>query len=194
MLNPQELIPFCSTDETRPSLRQPYTRGGYTYATDGRIAVRVPAIDGIPDRVPAIDGIPDVERAPDCEGVFRTLTPTDAPWQPIPTDLPELPDGHECPECNGRAEVRWSYRDKDGDKHERSFECPVCDGDGVIEGRPVPMPWQGLTLDARRVAKFAALPGPVEFQAPSDPYEPVRVRFNGGIGLFMPMTEVGGRA
>ena len=184
MLNPQELIPFCSTDETRPSLRQPYTRGGYTYATDGRMAIRVPAIEGIPD----------VERAPDCDSmVFRVFQQSDAPWLPIPTSLPEIPDGPECRECNGRAEVRWKYRDGFGETHERSFECPVCDGEGVTEPGPVPMQWEGLTLDARRVAKLAALPGPVEFQAPSDPHEPVRVRFNGGIGLFMPMTEVGGR-
>lgn len=182
MLNPQELIPFCSTDETRPSLGQPYTRGGYTYATDGRVAVRVAAIEGIPD----------VEKAPDCEGgVFRGFPPSGAPWHPIPTDLPELPEGPACPECKGTAEAQWSYRDRHGEKYERRFECPVCNGEGVTASDPVPMLWNGLRLNARFVAKFAALPGPVEFQAPSEPGGPVRVRFNGGIGLFMPMLPHG---
>jgi len=44
-----DLQRFCGTDETRPYLLKPFTRCGKTYATDGRIVVRIPPQDGIGD-------------------------------------------------------------------------------------------------------------------------------------------------
>lgn len=38
----------------------------------------------------------------------------------------------ECPECNGRGEVTWTYTTDNGEEFERRFECPVCDGNGEI--------------------------------------------------------------
>ena len=48
MIIAAELQPFCSTDEARPYLHKPWTRDGYTYATDGRIMIKVPALLEVP--------------------------------------------------------------------------------------------------------------------------------------------------
>lgn len=47
MIDLKLLQTFCSTDLTRPNLQQPFTINGDTYATDGRIVIKVPAVEGV---------------------------------------------------------------------------------------------------------------------------------------------------
>lgn len=44
-----DLAPFCSRDQSRAVMCRPCTDGEHTYATDGRIAIRVPFAGGISD-------------------------------------------------------------------------------------------------------------------------------------------------
>lgn len=53
-----DLSHFVSLEDERPYIQQPWTRGGFTYATDGRIMVRVPARIDVPENADA----PDAER------------------------------------------------------------------------------------------------------------------------------------
>lgn len=53
-----DLSHFCCTEDDRPYLKQPWSRGDFTYATDGRVMVRVPRRSDIPEN----------EDAPDVEG------------------------------------------------------------------------------------------------------------------------------
>jgi hypothetical protein len=47
-MNAQDLMPFCST--YRETMLLPFTHGPWTYASDGRIIVRIPALDTVPPR------------------------------------------------------------------------------------------------------------------------------------------------
>jgi hypothetical protein len=39
----------------------------------------------------------------------------------------------KCPECKGDGMVLWEYRDSGLCLHEDYFDCPICDGTGLIE-------------------------------------------------------------
>ena len=38
----------------------------------------------------------------------------------------------KCKECGGTGDVEWEYTDDNLETHYHDFECPVCEGDGVI--------------------------------------------------------------
>jgi len=52
-----DLSHFCHTEDDRPYLKQPWSRGEFTYATNGHVAVRVPRRADVPEN----DEAPDVE-------------------------------------------------------------------------------------------------------------------------------------
>lgn len=60
-----DLSHFCYTeDDGRSYLKQPWSRGGFTYATNGHVMVRVPRRADVPDN----------EAAPDGERVLKNLS------------------------------------------------------------------------------------------------------------------------
>jgi hypothetical protein len=50
-----DMKPFCSTDEIRPYLHNPFSRGDYSYATNGHIIVRVRKVAEISENDQAPD-------------------------------------------------------------------------------------------------------------------------------------------
>ena len=42
-------------------------------------------------------------------------------------------EGRECVECEGSGYVEWEYTDQEGKIHSHDGDCPICDGDGIIE-------------------------------------------------------------
>jgi hypothetical protein len=44
-----DLLRFCGEDKSYPEFLKPFSKGGYTYASDGHICVRVPIIDSFSD-------------------------------------------------------------------------------------------------------------------------------------------------
>ena len=48
-------------------------------------------------------------------------------------ELALMEEGRECEECNGLGEVEWEYTDLDGKIHYHDGDCPICEGDGIIE-------------------------------------------------------------
>lgn len=45
----------------------------------------------------------------------------------------ETEEGRECVECEGSGYVEWEYIDQEGKIHSHDCDCPICDGDGIIE-------------------------------------------------------------
>jgi hypothetical protein len=45
-MDEKTLKSFCSTDELRPSLMQPYNKPEFTMATDGHVLIRIPKMEG----------------------------------------------------------------------------------------------------------------------------------------------------
>lgn len=94
----------ANSSEPREYMRAPFTRGDWTYAMNGHIAVRAPKIDGM-------EILPD-EHAPGLEGLFESVCPDAC------IALPPLPPQEECSMCNGTG---------------IAYECEECDGDGEFE-------------------------------------------------------------
>ena len=51
------------------------------------------------------------------------------------TAVVEDPGDVECEECDGSGEVTYMYESKNGRDYYREYDCPICEGSGVIEGK-----------------------------------------------------------
>lgn len=191
------LKPFCSQDNERIST--PWTADGYTYATDGVIAVRVPAIDGVPNNNEA----PDMQRLLWDHGTISD-------WR----DLPEydITAARPCKQCKGSGKSRVCYEcDGDGELELDSghnlydVECATCHGDGVLpaiddNGKPcarcdgtgkdlvTPVPWGEGAISMKMLQRIGNLPGAKMSQAGGGT-QTFRFKFDGGEGLVMPMRS-----
>lgn len=101
-----DLEPFCAKDKFRMNILTPWNQGGYTFASDGRVIVRV-----------------DEQEVPEVSGVNRTNgnlileSHIDvAKWISIKNIEPEM---HACTTCAG--------------KGHGPFVCDECDGAGETE-------------------------------------------------------------
>lgn len=107
-----DLKPFCAKeDEARLSLQSPWSRGEYTYATNGHIMVRVARRDDVPEN----------EKAPAGEKIFDAAK--SAGWLPVPAC--ELPPDIQCELCHGTGEHECSC----GHLH----ECVDCKGACMVD-------------------------------------------------------------
>lgn len=115
-----DLMMFCGTGDCRPYLHKPFSWNGFTYATDGKIAMRIPYVSGYHecknDEVSPPKGI---------EGVFAKALGDNKGWQDIDMGLfTAKPRIAVCPDCSDG----WQECDCCG--HEK--ECPECNGIGDV--------------------------------------------------------------
>ena len=164
-----DLQQFCSKDPMRPNLRKPFSRGKFTYATDGRIAVRVPRIADVPE-----------QETPNPEKLFEEYF-KDVPRGTIEVTVPEIKDDWQaCRECDGS-----------GKEHDcpdcTCGECEDCGGKGRINRSPtVTISIGAATYDARYMKQVLALPG-LRFPAAPPKDKPAGFVFEGATGLLMPL-------
>ena len=196
-----DLKSFCRVDTEEFST--PFSVGDKSYATNGVILVCVPRVDGIECREDA----PKLgDRLP-----FDHDEITD--WRPLPgltddqkKDTCGFCKGHgfvrTCQECGGHGAVYFSndYNNYecmcesccgDGDhgvtaETSGAISCPGCNGtklrgDAVDVGRN-----KHDGLNTIYIAKAQELPG-VVFSLAGDELSPFRFKFDGGVGLIMPM-------
>ena len=164
-MNLSELKQFCSRDPCRPNLYSPCSRGEWTYATDGHIAVRVPRIEvtiDTPKYYPPIETLPFA----DAETIF-----TPAPKIAIP----EI-GSRECERCSGRGHQH--------DCPDCKCECEGCGGTGQGYER-ASVGIGTAVFDAKYIALILRLPN-IQFASPPKEIEPMAFRFNGGDGVLMP--------
>lgn len=160
---------FCWREGGREYIASPFSKGEWTYASDGHCSIRVP-------RVAGMDGHP---KAPDAEKIYTRAFVERATFTPVPpADLPtegfvdcEYCDGrgyeHECPDC--------------------TCECGWCDGksresDYVGSGSPFRGVYVGLSV----IKLVWLLPGLKVIDAPIAGM-PIPFIFDGGQGVMMPM-------
>lgn len=158
-----DLQPFCSTDPARPYLHQPFSRGEWTYATDGHVLVRVPRRPDIDENAKA----PHAERVVEGYPLLSDLIPLPA----IPLLGPEYV---ECRTCQGRCTQH--------DCPDCSHDCKACDGKGEIEAL-VSVAIGPAVFGVPLLRLVAALPG-VRIPAAPVPGKPMRFLFDGGEGLI----------
>lgn len=170
MITLETLKTFCGEDETRAVLMEPFTIGEFTYATCGRMAVRVPAVLGLP--------VPDYPLPVESvEKAMRGYSDRETGWQPAPTEIPHT----DCGKCYGTKQCECHCCDN-------VHPCGYCDGAGEI---PDIMQIGAQKFNGKFIKKLLALPNcevlPNDINAPIE--TPLSFRFDGGIGLLMGIRE-----
>lgn len=164
-----DLKPFCTNGYDRYQLRKPWSRDGYTYATNGRILVRVARRDDVPENAQAPDVEKLLEKAQIDTANFTPLPPFDLPPEKMDecTSCGGSGCEHDCPDCN--------------------CICEDCDGSGEESHYSfISVGIFGLPYAARHIAIIRDLPG-VEISRTAAGLNPMPFRFDGGIGLLMPL-------
>lgn len=173
-----DLTKFCDPGKDgRYALDKPWVAGGWLNATDGKVAVRVPAA-GQPD-TPAVE-----KRVPNIASV---LPPVDGDWQPWPNvercESCESTGVVECENCCGVGQCN-------GCRCKGDHECGICDGTGTIlchKCRDVGgFDFRfGATELARHYAHLIACLPNVEYLPTAKSKDAIRFRFAGGEGAVM---------
>ena len=161
-----DLSPFCAT-KAHPSLQFPFSRGDWTYATNGHICVRVPRRTDV-----TAEG-PDAERL--FEGAYFGGL--------FPAVIPHIPEREKrkCLYCGGAGQEYDDYNCIYG-------LCEDCDGTGVVYDIMTIKVYDRL-FNAEYIRLMSALPGlKIPFDCSNSNFTPLQFAFNGGQGLVMPMT------
>lgn len=167
MVTAADLQQFCSTHDHAFSIKEPFTRGDFTYATSGHILVRVPRLEAVGP----------VERSPSAEKLFDQSPPVEC--MPLFLKLPP-PKVEECAECSDGESVH--------DCPNCDCVCDSCDGAGEIEVR-VSCEVRGVLFDTAYIRKIQTLPG-LKFAVAPPKKAAVRFEFEGGgEGLLMPLSR-----
>lgn len=157
-----DLQPFCAASGFHVAkLGRPFSRGDYTYATEGHILIRVPRRANVGE----------IENSPEMERIFPS--PAAAEFRPInAVTLPALAKV-ECMKCEGRG--------TEHDCPDCECECEDCDGAGAINGdRKTSLSIGGAIIGMRYARLLLALPA-LEVAKPNGAV--LEFRFDGGVGL-----------
>lgn len=164
----------CGTITKRFDLKTPFPWGDHVYATDGHIMVRCPNDGGLTLE----DGrkVPDPTRAFACGHVERITVPLPDAVETIPCVWCRRTGsvtGYQCENCGETQEVM--HRGKAVE-----FDCPDCDGKGVIAN-----PEAVMVSDSPRLylaARFIGMLGRHGIEAVDIPANPTLSRRAQGDG------------
>lgn len=162
MITLELLQSFCAGD-IRPAIMKPWTLpDGFTYATDGRIAIKVPALLAVPANPAAPQRMYD-------KGFLY-----EQEFGPLPV-LPE-PLVKRCETCEGTGMYECG-----------ACTCEDCEGAGdILEYISIQVGTRLLSDVYLR--KIALLPNPI-IGLTGDARSAVRFKFDGGEGVLMPRTK-----
>ena len=155
-----DLKRFCAdADDSREYLRQPWTRDGYTWATEGHIIIRVPAIADIPDNKGAVDADGLFSRQPDAKE-----------WLAVPTV--KAPKPAKCDDCYGSGLHECNC----GHEH----TCGVCNGTGKVRAKVIAIPVGNSNFADRYLARIQG------WEIAPNKEKPAWIRKDDALGLLMP--------
>lgn len=206
----ETLLKFCSNSEParRAPIDNPYVNHGRIVATDARILVAINPSRAAFDVSALLESGPDLkpENFP-----FDHDSVPDESWLEVPeVEVPYK----QCPTCSGSGKTRTCKKcDGEGEircsclecGHEHWRDCPDCKGDGKIPGgeeknchackgkgrivdhENVPMRVGPIFLSKVYLDKIRRhLPNPkIEILKTADDSNPVRFKFDGGLGYLM---------
>jgi hypothetical protein len=202
-VNLEQLRTFCTTDDTRVNLLFPYTIGEFSYASDGRMMVRIPKIE-------TDEPIPGPQSSPRLFPTHRTAAAELPPgWQELHGEENECEgckgSGQRyphtmCPDCKGEGTITCEECDHERecrnchstgtitDTTEALLTCLDCDGVGRWEDTVAISVSRGVTYVSNQILKkVVALPGWKLFLPREGKGEALHFTFEGGEGLIMPM-------
>jgi len=114
---------FCSKDETRQSIRAPFTFEGYTYASDGRILIQVKEIPGAAKCT--LSNFQPATLIPRGEDLLPVTYPP--AWETFTSTT------SKCTTCDGRGKYsKCTTCDGTGECRHCGHTCDDCDGSGLI--------------------------------------------------------------
>lgn len=195
---PLVLLDFCDAENEK--LANPWSWDGWSCASDGRIAVRIPHVAGL-DREPPFDSAKTLRWDPKNDGE----------WVDIPQYvLPEKRDCKAChgtgkvdfcPECEGEGIVEFSNSFNfytvdcgscggEGTVFGNKINCRSCSGKGFVfaeEHCPVVFGTGDVDISAFLLEKIKDFPGIKIFTAPTDTM--FHIKFDGGDGIVMGMLR-----
>ena len=135
--NEQELFElFCDPCSNREQLQKPYYEKSTktVYATDGRVAILMnPNVTSLSYEEIEFSIIGNLIEGAGKE--FFTLEELKKVLASFGMEEEQviIEKGAECEECEGSGYVEWTYIDLENNTYELTHECPICDGDGIIE-------------------------------------------------------------
>jgi hypothetical protein len=166
-----DLMKYCLNDpcSAYQELSQPWSRGDYTFATEGHIMIRIPRLPDVPEYIGKID--------------VGAVWPKEMMAESC--DIPDhtQPQFVNCPQCDGKGTCIYEA----GDPPET---CDCCDGYKMI---PLysKIEINGVFFSDHLLSLIKDLPDikiyPVKMTQ-SLTYPPSYFKFDGGDGLIMPMT------
>lgn len=185
-----DLRKFCSKNPGYEPICKPFTQGGFTWSTNGWLAIRVPV-------QPDATGHPN---APNMS-VFD-LELSEGPW----LDLPKVKVypcrfckgnliDYECHECKGKRTVSLTHNYEGGYTRYDGITCGTCEGEGTVpfcpncSGTGVNSSAQVVLIGSvhfkvNAIDLIKDLPG-VQI-APQGESSPAHIRFDGGMGFLLP--------
>lgn len=121
-------------EASRYDLARPWVAGGYIYGTNGRMAVRVPAI-ALPDSVVALYDLPPApeKRRPGVAAMFEDYARDvrEGKYDDDPTPLPAVPTPYR--RCRSCVDAETPIVKCSTCRGKGTLECSECDGSGVAE-------------------------------------------------------------
>ena len=204
-----DLKKFCRKSHYEETLTEPFSDGGYTYAADGSILIRV-------DKIPEIIKIYPSVRATEIfeeNKINGSETWIDPPMFIITERDCSKCKGtgkiHVCDECNGLGSLEFSsdYNDYDVEckscygKDTIDEKCEDCEGIGRYKEYPTSIVKRNIEtirlngiseqieiiISGMYLEMIQDLPNiKIALQGKT---EPIKLKFDGGIGLLMPMEN-----
>lgn len=164
---------FCLEYELRNIPMEPFSSKDFTYATDGRIAIRVARRQEVPENNYTSTIVDVIERYIK-DANFDII----ADWLTI--DAVPLPEMKGCDDCG-----ETGYYDPEED--DPKFQCQSCDGKGKY---PIFVSVEiGAKLFSNKyLLMLMELPN-VRIHATNGKLDSSPFKFDGGIGILMPMKS-----
>ena len=162
---------FC--DPTRQTTKEPWSAGAYTYATDGKVCIRVARKDDVPEK----SGVP-TQKIDEwlSDGNLDQLAAR-RDLRPLPSVTLPKPKVTECERCNGRG--------VEHDCPECGCECSLCQGVGN-ETQRIIVKCGGVMLTAGQWCRLASLPG-IQIATQKNTNGHAWFEFEGGRGIASPV-------
>ena len=166
-----DLQQFCADGTSRYNFHRPFVKGGFLWATDARILVRVHSDE--PDTVPEHGKFPNVM------AVWEPGFDSAGEFVPLPNLRYELVACEECGGCGRYICPTCEHED----------DCSECDGSGEVFS-PCWLKIGANSFAAELIDKLKRLPGiSVVIQGADGFKKPMSFRFDGAEGLISPGVE-----
>lgn len=124
---------FIDKDGPYPYCRVPFLNLAYNevWATEGHVIIRI-SPERLEDHYEPIQRLTDLKLPKMTKRCQLSCTLTSIRQALDACPLATEKYKKKCKECNGTGEVKWKYTDGHLETHYNYFNCPVCDGEGVV--------------------------------------------------------------